>query len=244
MVWTDRHGPTNDHEYTREQEQPQRMTAGLPAILILMRRPEGMTDQAKAAWAKEHLLYEVQTMLGALTALEGKPRGMEMNIALESFAVHARNLLEFLWYKPNPRYGNDAFASDFSDEWNGRRGSRPPRLKEVDDGCRFGKEIFHLTYDRIGGDDERKRWLCSEMAIELAVALDRFATIARPTAIDEETRGMLRALLVKIPGANDPTDRLVRAGAGSSVASAQATGMVPTQVTGGTVNTRSFRTDD
>jgi hypothetical protein len=35
--------------------------------------------------------------------------------------------------KPNPAYDDDAFASDFSEEWNGRRNAVPEHLAEVKD---------------------------------------------------------------------------------------------------------------
>ena len=84
------------------------------------------------------------------------------------------------WCKPKPKYDNDAFASDFSDEWNGRRGAIPPNLAEVKGRNRFGEEVFHLTYNRISGSDEEKVWLCGEMAMEIATALKLFAELRDP----------------------------------------------------------------
>jgi hypothetical protein len=136
---------------------------------------------------------------------------MSANLALESFAVHARCLFEFLWCKPNPNYDNDAFASDFSDEWNGRRDAIPPNLAEVKDRNRFGEEVFHLTYNRISGSDEDKVWLCGEMAMEIAGALKLFAELARPDALDAATR--LRLSSVAVEGRDDddqPTDQILR----------------------------------
>ena len=105
-----------------------------------MKRGE-RTDDQLAPWAKEHLVYEVDTMVFALEQLAEEPEGMRANVALESFAVLARCLFEFLCCKPNPKYDNDAFASDFSDEWNGRRDAIPPNLAEVKDRHRFGEEV-------------------------------------------------------------------------------------------------------
>jgi hypothetical protein len=74
-------------------------------------------DQALTAWAKEHLVYEVDMLVFALERLaEEQPESRGANLALESFAVHARCLFEFLWCKAKPKWDDDAFASDFSDE--------------------------------------------------------------------------------------------------------------------------------
>ena len=75
------------------------------------------------------------------------------------------------------------------------RGPVPPHLADADDRNRFGKEVFHLTLDRISGVDKRKVWPCGEIAIEIAGALALFAKLARPTALDDETRQEMYALL-------------------------------------------------
>ncbi len=121
-----------------------------------MKRAEH-TDGQLAEWAKEHLAYEVDMMVFALERLEEEaPETRGANLALESFAVHARCLFEFLWTKPKPAHHNDAFASDFSEEWNERRGAIPHHLAEVKDRRRFGQEVFHLTYNRISNSETRQ----------------------------------------------------------------------------------------
>jgi len=197
------------------------------------------TDDQLATWAKEHLVYEVDTMVFALERLTEEPEGMRANVALESFAVHARCLFEFLWCKPNPKYDNDAFASDFSDEWNGRRDAIPPNLAEIKDRNRFGEEVFHLTYNRISGSDGEKVWLCGEMAMEIASTLKLFAELARGDALDEVTRSRLRSVAVE--GRDDdgqPTDQILRLDYRNLAAVTGATSMDPNQFRNGTINVR------
>lgn len=192
-------------------------------------------------WAKEHLVYEVDTMVYALERLAEEPEGMGANVALESFAVHARCLFEFLWCKPNPNYDNDAFASDFGDEWNGRRDAIPPYLAEVKDRNRFGEEVFHLTYNRISGSDQEKVWLCGEMAMEIANALKLFAELARPAALDSDTRTRVASVAVRVRGDDgDLTDHILRLSHRHLAAVAGATTMDPSQYKGGTINVRNL----
>lgn len=205
-----------------------------------MKRGE-CTDDQLAAWAKEHLVYEVDTMVFALEQLAEEPEGTGANVALESFAVHARCLFEFLWCKPNPKYDNDAFASDFSDEWSGRRGAIPPNLAEVKGRNRFGEEVFHLTYNRISGSDEEKVWLCGEMAMEIASALKLFAELARPDALDEPTRSRLGSVAVEGRGDDgQPTDQILRLAYRNLAAVTGATSMDPSQFRNGTINVRNL----
>lgn len=181
-------------------------------------------------------------MVFALEQLaEVQPETMEANLALESFAVHARCLFEFLWCKPNPRWSNDAFASEFSDEWNGRRDAIPQHLAEVKHRNRFGQEVFHLTYNRISGSDEQKIWLCGEMAMEIASALKLFADLARPKSLDEYTRARLASVTVKAQGDNgDSVDEILMLSHINLAAVTGATSMDPSRFKGGTINVRKI----
>jgi hypothetical protein len=180
-------------------------------------------------------------MVFALEQLAVEPEGTSANIALESFAVHARCLFDFLWGKPNAKYDNDAFASEFSDEWNGRRGAVPLHLGEVRDRNRFGQEIFHLTYNRISGSDEGKVWLCGEMAMEIASALKLFADLARPDALDEATRARLKSVAVRAQDEDgEVTDQILRLDYRNLAAVTGATSMDPSQFKGGTINVRNL----
>lgn len=200
-----------------------------------------MDDAALSSWAQEHLIYEVDTMVYALERLAEEPKGIGANVTLESFAVHARNLFDFLWGKPNPKYENDAFASEFSDQWNGRRGPVPLYLAEVRDRNRFGQEVFHLTYGRISGSDESKVWLCGEMAMEIASALKLFSELARPDALDETTRLRLRSVAIEVEDEDGVLDdQIVRLDYTNLFAVTGATTMDSSQFKNGTINLRDL----
>ncbi len=207
-----------------------------------MKGREQRDDLYLASWAKEHLVYEVDMLVFCLERLaEVQPESLEGNLALESFAVHARCLFEFLWGKPNINHGNDAFASDFSDKWNGRRDAVPRHLAEVKKHKRFGQEVFHLTYNRISGSDEEKIWLCGEMAMEIAKALKLFAELARPNALDEGTRARLASVTVKVRGDDGAlVDEILLLSHKNLSAVVGATSMDPSQFAGATINVRNI----
>jgi hypothetical protein len=102
-------------------------------------------------------MYEVDTLVYATAELGQKPekRSGRENALLESFAVHARCLNDFLWHDRSDRIQRDAFAADFCapGDWERVREDLPQAaLVEIRSGRRFGREIMHLTYDRIDGE--------------------------------------------------------------------------------------------
>jgi hypothetical protein len=202
----------------------------------------GRTDDQLAEWAVEHLIYEVDMLVFALERLtQVQPETLDANLALESFAVHARCLFDFLWTKPNPAYDDDAFASDFSEGWNGRRDAIPAHLAEVRDRRRFGQEIFHLTYNRISGSGEEKIWLCGQMGLEIAAALGLFSRLARPAALDRRTRSRLSSIVVEVKGKDGKvTDEFLTLGHQSLEGLTGATTMDARHLMGGTINVRDL----
>lgn len=196
-----------------------------------------MSDTELSEWAKEHLVYEVDMLLFATESLIDEPGGMDGNVLLEAFAVHARCLFDFLWGKGNENYDDDAYAFHFSDKWNGRRGAIPPNLLKIKDDKRFGREVMHLTYERIGGSGDAKVWPCGKVLLEIATALQLFAELAREEALDDETRDRLKSLMVEA----DDTSDLIATLPNGALAATGATTMVPGQFHSGTINVRNVR---
>jgi len=90
------------------------------------------------------------------------------NAVLESFCLHSRNLLDFLFAeKPYP---DDVIAEDYfesPEDWPRIRGDMPPVLEPVR--RRVGKELAHLTYARLQVTPEAKQ----RHFLEIAAALDQ-----------------------------------------------------------------------
>lgn len=199
--------------------------------------PADMTPDQLRAWVAEHLMYEVDTLI--YTTLEiGKCEGELShgeNVLLDAFAVHARCLNDFLWRDRNARKPRDAFASDFCapGEWKRARKQLPRRaLVEIRNRGRFGREVVHLTYDRIDGSGEDKEWPCGDVLIELAGALGSFADLALPDRLWDRDRSKLSDLLVGRDSAGPPLGSI-----------AGATGMTVGQIrqfTGGTAHVQDI----
>lgn len=206
--------------------------------------PKDISPDRLREWAKEHLMYEVSTLVYATVELGNAPeqRSARENTLLESFAVHARCLNDFLWHDRSDKKPRDAFAADFCapGDWERVRDDLPQTaLDDVRTKRRFGREIMHLTYDRIDGDGEDKRWPCGAVVLEVAGALREFATRSLDDRLDAESRESLFGLRETLEPAS-----------GGSLADLHigfitgATGMDARQfrnVTGGTINFREIQ---
>ena len=117
--------------------------------------------------ASKHLHYEVDMLLGTARLLAAGVRGDVLsNAVVESFIIHTRVLLDFL-YDERPR-SDDVVASDyFTDrqDWISKRPAMSSTLTKVD--RRVGKEVAHLTYVRNEVTDEMKKWPFVEIANEV-----------------------------------------------------------------------------
>lgn len=201
--------------------------------------PKDISPDRLRAWAKEHLMYEVSTLVYATAELGNTPerRSARENTLLESFAVHARCLNDFLWHDRSDRKPRDAFAADFCapGDWERVRDDLPQAaLEDVRERRRFGREIMHLTYDRIDGEGESKRWPCGTVVLEIACALREFATRSLADRLDAESRESLLGLRQTLEPDSGSTLAELRIGFITS-----ATGIDARQfrdVTGGTIN--------
>jgi hypothetical protein len=82
------------------------------------------------------------------------PDQARMNACVESFAIHCRNLIHFLYaHKPWP---DDIIAEHFYPEWHNIRPDRPQVLKEAID--RADKQVAHLKYGRANLQIPDKLW--------------------------------------------------------------------------------------
>ncbi len=119
--------------------------------------------------ASDHLCYEYW-MFRELTqglAQGATQPGWMHNALVESWAVHLRAIVDFL-YPPKSLNPDDVVASDFFEnpsEWE----AALPAMSEtlVRGRKRAAKEIVHLSYRRIGINHEDKQWHFVALAREV-----------------------------------------------------------------------------
>jgi hypothetical protein len=138
----------------------------------------------------EHLCYEVE-MTCSLAAWMLEPPTEDMltrNAVLESWTIHVRQLIDFLW--PQHRHGGenpDALAADLcaDGEWDQLRPERPDVLSEAIRN-KIGWGVAHLTYGRARSKPEDKQWDVIALTRALAPALIVFVDSVEPEKLDPE----------------------------------------------------------
>ena len=100
-------------------------------------------------------------------------QGWLANALLESFIVHVRAVMDFLYNdnaKPDDIMAQDFFAS--RDAWVSVRPKLSDLLRKAKK--RTGKEVSHLTYARLEVAPDTKRWAFVEIANEVGSVIQVF----------------------------------------------------------------------
>lgn len=96
-----------------------------------------------------------------------------MNVKIENTVLHLRNLIEF-FYPANPR-ADDVLAIDYVGDWDSKRPAITPLLEKAR--ARAGKELHHLTAQRIDGHQPHKAWGFATIREDLRVVIKAFITL-------------------------------------------------------------------
>jgi hypothetical protein len=112
----------------------------------------GDCADATPEFLREHYLYEVNMMRATFAALQQRQPQHLGNALIESFALHARILMDF--YLPKAR-GDDAIAAHFTATGcfvGHATAGMPPELRQ-----KINKQITHLTYARVNASKLNQR---------------------------------------------------------------------------------------
>jgi hypothetical protein len=169
---------------------------------------ERPSDERLREFAREHLYYEVWMLAGLteqfqsiVAAIDGAgpdgepdiPDLVTRNAQVESFAIHARVLIDFLY--SGPQRPDDAVAADFFDKEEDWRTLRPAKTKELERvPRRVGKGVAHLTYERLEVIEED--WHAAIWS-DLAAVVRIFAKNASADRLPDDVR---ERLLTHAPG--------------------------------------------
>jgi hypothetical protein len=159
---------------------------GFLALIKLNMTPKSQSKQRVApaidllSFAGEHLFYEVQMFVSALAIQPGSDQFV-MNLKVEDAVLHLRNLIEF-FYPSNPR-PDDILAAHYVAGWDAKRPTITPLLEKARG--RAGKELHHLTAQRIAGKTPEKAWdfgaIRNEMKAVVAAFLGQSPNIPQKT---------------------------------------------------------------
>ena len=125
--------------------------------------------------SSNHLHYEVRMFTSLANGLASGVAGQGpiANALLESFVIHVRSIMDFL-YAERPQ-SDDVIAEDFfpsPEQWTKFRPALSEALSQAK--RRAGKEVAHLTYARLDVTPETKPWRFIEIANEIMAVMDIF----------------------------------------------------------------------
>lgn len=148
-----------------------------------------LSDQELQKYAREHVYYELWMFLRLGQYLMGAPpSGDEQervvrNAVIESFVIHLRNLIAFL-YSVRVQT-KDIIAADYFRDPNDWYTKRPPISRELRIAReRSHKEIIHLTTERIAGTPPQKGWPIPALVREIKELMRLFAALASAERMD------------------------------------------------------------
>ena len=156
-----------------------------------------------AAFANEHLSYEANMFAMTRDRLfHGVVQVLDLNVFLESWILHLRNLVDFFY--PTNVQPDDVIALDYAPNWSSQ--CPPISLVLATARKRAHKELSHLTTGRKPSSSPDKKWDFGSVSTEMKPVIDAFIPLAQPGTLPSETVTALNAV------GSIPTALLVIAG--------------------------------
>jgi len=152
-------------------------------------------------YSREHLLYEVGMffqlgrllMTGPFLATPPEAAVVMHNAALEAFAIHLRNLLDF-FYTQKP-FKTDVIAAMFYDAGKLPADFPPKSSVLITAHSKAHQELSHLTTERHPEGSLEKDWKLHLLMREMKPLLEKFLQTASTARLDPEFIEHTRKLL-------------------------------------------------
>jgi hypothetical protein len=170
--------------------------------------PHSLTDAELKAYADEHLQYEVDMFIwsaGIVAFLASyKDKGhlpwAINNSLLNTFATHARNLIDFLYSRSRKKdYDTDIVIQDYVE---------PDVLEKIlpkisslleETLVKANKQVAHLTIERIEYEKAGKEWKFIEVVKHVCQAFASIASHIPDSKISAELKQKLSRTQIEIP---------------------------------------------
>jgi len=146
-----------------------------------------LTQAELLRYSDEHLLHEFNMLWQTAAALSNSTPGLLTSALIESFAIHARNLIEFLCTHPEDGYVAAEHFFDDPGEWPT---NMPPTLGRLYG--RASAEVSHLTTNRQSGTPPQKDWDIAAAIGEIEPIAKDFATRASDKRLGPKVRQLFQ----------------------------------------------------
>jgi hypothetical protein len=173
-----------------------------------MKPPNMLTDTELLQCAEEHLLYEIDMLIwsaGILAYLAGhKTEGYLAwamnNGLLNTFTLHARNLINFLYSRPRgSEYATDVVLEDYVGD-QVAASNRPQITPLLEQALKkANKQAAHLSIDRLQYEKAGKEWEFIELSKQILAAFMGVAPHIPDSRMSEGLRQRLAQSGFRIP---------------------------------------------
>lgn len=173
-----------------------------------MKPPQVLSDGDLKAYANEHLQYEVDMLVASAAILghlaykagEGLIPWIIYNGLLNTFAIHARNLINFLYSRSrNTDRRTDIIIEDYVTP-SLLASILPPISPLLDQTlAKAAKQVAHLTKDRIDYEKEGKEWKFVQLTQEILGILKVVVPYIPDTRIGSDFKIKLSWPVIRIP---------------------------------------------
>jgi len=138
-----------------------------------------MTDRELLDYGEHHISYEIDMCVVSVRLLSAfwPEKNSLTNVLVEGYALHLRNLIEFIYWTPTRDDVNAVHYVRDKSQWVEARGGVSDFLDGVKE--RADKQIAHLTKKRFIGDAPEKQWDPTAEITALVTGLQLFRNHAR-----------------------------------------------------------------
>jgi hypothetical protein len=140
-------------------------------------------DQRLQQFSEEHLYYEVSMLYGVTDLLvRGTPSHFIHNALLESFVIHASNVLDF-FYRPQVKEDDVKALHYVKDikQWRTKLPVQSDEFKEFQ--TKRNKWVMHMSYNRLDVGPQDRRWGAPKLAKQIKKLVDLFLDNADPARL-------------------------------------------------------------
>ena len=138
-------------------------------------------------WGMRYLSERLELILRySNKANEGEVSGI-LNSANDSFLIHGRKMVEFLYNSSKNIFDNDLIAEDFfgiPEKWRDLRPKQSDILRQTKQDV--GKLLVHFTYRAIEYSSGRFTWKISDIYVGVFRTLQKFLTVVDPSLLDKK----------------------------------------------------------
>ncbi len=170
-----------------------------------MKPPNSLTDQELLEYADEHITYEIEMLIRTTSIMSTSTLGRLKdvhwiartcnNAIISSFALQARNLIDFLYIrelKEKGEHPKNIVVQDYIIDPVKLSDHLPlitDRLKKARKKC--NEQAAHLTLDRIEYEKKGKRWNMLLITIEIINAFRAIEPVFPETKISKSFREII-----------------------------------------------------